>query len=194
MNKSELQKQEQEQLLEAYERLSGKTAAEVRKNIYKSLTFYWLYRESPEGFTEAIHYGEEYVRNPRLLPSGGIWVNLASAYAQKADWLMKQSGVNKPDSELRQLVIKAITEALRLDDVWKLKFQLLLQSDHPLKTGQDAEKYKGEKDLQIFESDPEIRVLIGLPPKRRENESSFQPKAGSGQPESTSSPTSPGTG
>jgi hypothetical protein len=159
----------------------------VRKNIYKSLTFYWLYREPPEGFTEAIHYGEEYVHNPRLLPSGGIWVNLASAYSQKASWQMQQSGALEPDSEMRELVIKAIKEALRLDDVWNLKFQLLLQTDHPLKTGPDAAKFKGKKDMQIFESDPEVRVLIGLPPKRRENESSSLPKAGSSLPSSISS-------
>jgi hypothetical protein len=184
MNKRELQKQQQEQLMEAYERLSGKTASEVRKNIYKSLTFFWLYRESPEGFTKAIHYGEEYVKNPRFLPSGGIWVNLASAYARKAYWLMKQSGTTEPDTELRRRVINAIQQALRLDDSWKLRFQLLLESDHPLKRGSDAEKYKRENDLQIFQMDREIRVLIGLPPKRRENQTSSQAAAGSGSSDS----------
>jgi hypothetical protein len=191
MDKRELQQQQQEQLMEAYERLSGKTLAEVRKNIYKSLTFFWLRRESPEGFTTAIHYGEEYVSNPRLLPSGEIWVNLASAYALKAKWLKEQSGSAGPDPELRQRVITAIREALHLDDSWLLRFQLLLQSDHPLKTGPDAQKYKIENDLQIFETDPEIRILIGLPPKRREEETPVQSPARSESPEPASSiPTS----
>src|ERR1700693_6348245 len=191
MNKSELQKQQKEQLTKAYERLSGKTPAEVRKNIYKSLTFFWLYRDSPEGFTAAIHYGEEYVSNPRLLPSSGIWVNLASAYAMKANWLLEQSGATEPDPGLRQRVMNAIREALRLDDSWILRFQLLLQSDHPLKTGPDAQKYKDENDLEIFETDPEIRILIGLPPKRREDKTPSQSPGRAESPEPASSiPTS----
>jgi hypothetical protein len=124
--------------MEAYERLSGKTPAEVRKNIYKSLTFFWLRRESPEGFTTAIHYGEEYVSNPRLLPSGEIRVNLALAYALKANWLREQSGATKAGPGLRQRVINAIREPLRLDDSWILRFQLLVkraaeQSVHDLR-------------------------------------------------------------
>jgi hypothetical protein len=183
MNKRELRQQQQEQLMEAYERLNGRTAAEVRKNIYKSLTYFWLYEEPPESFTEAIQYGEEYVNNPRLLPSGGIWVNLASAYAQKAGWLMRESGTAEPDTALRQLVIKAIEQAVRLDDTWILQFQLLLRSDHPLKTGPDAEKYKGENELEIFETDEETRALIGLPPKRREVTPAAETKVASNPPE-----------
>jgi hypothetical protein len=145
-----------------------------------------------------IQYGEEYVNNPRLLPSGGIWVNLARAYAQKAGWLMHESGTPEPDGALRQQVIKAIEQAQRLDETWKLQFQLVLRSDHPLKTGPDAEKYKGEDNLEIFETDTEIRVLIGLPPKRRENRApseakhaSVPPVPASATPESASAPLSP---
>ena len=155
--------------MEAYERLSAKTPAEVRKNIYKSLTYFWLDEKPPEGFTEAIHYGEEYVKNPRLLPSGGLWVYLARAYAQKAKWLKDEGGAKEPDTVLRQLVIGAIVHALQLDETWELEFQLLLRSDRPSKEKPDAEK-KLKRDLDIFETDEEIRELIGLPRKQRKPE------------------------
>jgi hypothetical protein len=88
MTKTELREQQQEQLMEAYERLNARTPAEVRRNIYKSLIYFWLYEDPPDSFTKAIFYGEQYVDNPRTLPSGAIWLNLACAYAQKADWLL----------------------------------------------------------------------------------------------------------
>jgi tetratricopeptide (TPR) repeat protein len=161
-----LWKQQNEQLREGYERLNAKTAAEVRKNIYKSLTYSWLYTKPPN-FTEVICYGEEYVNNPRFLPSGGIWVNLACGYAQKARWLSEESGSSEPDAKLRQSVINAIEQALRLDKTWSLRFQLLLRSDHSLKIGPNANQlYKDEDDLEIFENDAQIRLLVGLPEKR----------------------------
>jgi hypothetical protein len=165
MTPQELRDQQQEQLLEAYVRLNGATPPEVRKNVYKSLTYFWLYIEAPEGFIRAIQYGEEYVNNPRLLPSGGIWVNLACAYAQKARWLMKEGGTTSPDATLRQAVMHAIEEALRQDQSWQLLFQFSLRSDHPKKAA-EPEKYKDENDLEIFEDDPEIRAKIGLPPRQ----------------------------
>jgi len=157
-----LRQRQQKQLREAYNRLNELSPAEVRKNIYKSLTHTYLYVPAPDGFTKAAKYGLEYVGNPRWLPSGGIWVNLACAYGQNAAWLMKTSGDLAPPADLRQGVIGAIKEALRQDDSWKLRLQLSLQRDHPLKL-KDPQKYGEEDDLEVFESDSEIRTLIGLP-------------------------------
>lgn len=166
MNPQELRDQQQEQLQEAYVRLNGATPPDVRKNVYKSLTFFWLYADPPDGFTRAIQCGEEYVNNPRLLPSGGIWVNLACAYSQKARWLMREGGATSPDPALRRAVLNAIEQALRQDESWQLPFQFSLRSDHPKKLA-EPEKYKKENDLEIFEDDAEIRAKIGLPAQRR---------------------------
>jgi len=155
------------QLLEAYERLNRKTPPEVTKNVFKSLTFHWLYEYSPRGFTEAIRYGEEYVNDPRQLPSGGIWVNVACAYGQKTRWLMEESGQPAPDPVLRDRVKQAIEQALRLDETWNLRFQLLLRKDDPRKLGQEKAAYVEENDLECYEADQEIRILIGLPPDVR---------------------------
>jgi hypothetical protein len=197
MNRHELRQQQQEQLMEAYERLSAKTPAEVRKNIYKSLTYFWLGETPPEGFTEAIHYGEEYVKDARLLPSGGLWVYLARAYAQKAKWVMDESGYEEPNATLRLRVISAIKEALKLDETWALEFQLLLRSDRITKEEPDGEK-KVKRDLEIFETDEEIRELIGLPRKRRESEMKSSATVAPGAhvdtpapPESAPAPASP---
>lgn len=187
MTPQELRDQQQEQLLEAYVRLNGATPSEVRKNVYKSLTYFWLYANAPEGFTGAIQYGEEYVNNPRVLPSGGIWVNLACAYAQKARWLITEGGAASPDAALRQAVIHAIEEALRQDQSWQLLFQFSLRSDHPKKLA-DSEKYRQENDLEIFENDPEIRAKIGLPAQQAAQ--SVEPNAAaSAAPDAPSGPT-----
>jgi hypothetical protein len=197
MNRHELRQQQQEQLMEAYERLSAKTPAEVRKNIYKSITYYWLDEKPPEGFTEAIHYGEEYVKNPRLLPSGGLWVHLARAYSQKARWLKDEGGSEEPDTVLRQSVVRAIEHALQLDETWALEFQLLLRSDRS-PNGKIGGEKRVKRDLEIFQTDEEIRELIGLPRKRREPETKSStivtagpPVTPSPPPESAPAPPSP---
>ncbi|HEY3901113.1 MAG TPA: hypothetical protein VGM54_21045 [Chthoniobacter sp.] len=159
----DLRTRERNQILEAYHRLNALTPAEVRKNIYLSLTHCWLYLPAPGGFTKAIAFALEYVRNPRWLPSGGIWVNLACAYGQNAAWLLAAGTQVTPD--IRAGLIEAIKEALRIDDNWKLRFQISLQHDHPDKTA-DPREFRAEDDLETYEYDPEIRALIGLPPAR----------------------------
>jgi hypothetical protein len=155
MTAKELQDQQKEQLMEAYDRLNAKTAAEVRRNIYESLTYFWLHRAPPDSFAQAIHYAEEYISNPRFLPSAGVWANLACAYTQKAKRFIEQSGAKEVDAESKKRVLNAIDQALRLDDTWQSEFESLLDSE-----------------LKIFAEDDEIRARIGLPPKQGKPEQS----------------------
>jgi hypothetical protein len=152
-----------EQLTEAYERLNGKTPAEVRKNVYKSLTFYWLYRSAPGGFTSAIQYGEEYVADARHLPSGGIWVNLACADGQNAAWLIQQGGGPQPDAELQKKTRSGPSPRRRSDPPWVVRLPSLMT---PATDG-DPRPAATEGDLAIFAEDAEIRVLVDLPGKPR---------------------------
>jgi hypothetical protein len=161
----------QEQLTEAYDRLDRKTSAEVCKNVIKSLTYYWLYQPAPAGFLTAIKYGEEYVKNPGSLPSGGIWVNLACAYGQNVSWLIAQGGEPKLQAGLRENISKAITRAKDLDVTWLVKFQELLEPK--IEASGDEPP---EDDLGAFADDEEIRVLIGLPAKRRPKPDSDHPQ------------------
>jgi hypothetical protein len=167
MTTKELQDQQKEQLMEAYDRLNAKTAAEVRRNIYESLTYFWLHRAPPDSFAQAIHYAEEYISNPRFLPSAGIWANLACAYTQKAKRFIEQTGAQEVDAESKKRVLNAIDQALRLDETWQSEFESLLDTE-----------------LKIFAEDDEIRARIGLPPKRRKPE---QP-SGDGVPAPGSTP------
>ena len=155
MTTKELQDQQKEQLMEAYDRLNAKTAAEVRRNIYESLTYFWLHRAPPDSFAQAIHYAEEYISNPRFLPSAGVWANLACAYTQKAKRFIEQTDAKEVDADSKKRVLNAIDQALRLDDTWQSEFESLLDSE-----------------LEIFAEDDEIRARIGLPPKQRKPEQS----------------------
>jgi hypothetical protein len=170
MTTKELQDQQKEQLMEAYDRLNAKTAAEVRRNIYESLAYFWLHREPPDSFAQAIHYAEEYISNPRFLPSAGVWASLACAYTQKAKRFIEQSGAKEVDAESKKRVLNAIDQALRLDDTWQSEFESLLDSE-----------------LKVFAEDDEIRARIGLPPKQRKPE---QP-SGDGAPAPGSAPAPP---
>jgi hypothetical protein len=106
---------------------------------------------------------------------------------RKARWLKEEGGPEEPDTALRQLVIGAIKHALQLDETWELEFQLLLRSDHPPEGKPDGEK-KVKRDLKIFETDEEIRELIGLPRKRRKPETQTSTKVASGPPAATPVP------
>jgi hypothetical protein len=175
MTKQELQDQQKEQLMEAYDRLNAKTAAEVRKNIYVSLTYFWVNQAPPESFTRAIRYGEEYVGNPLVLPSAEVCVNLAVAYTQKASQLKDQSGAKEVDAGSKKLVLDAIDKALRIDDSWQIELAKLL-----------------DKQLKIFAADEDIRKRIGLLSKPSNTEKPSgnppQPPASGPQPEGAHSP------
>lgn len=67
--------------------------------VYRALTFQSLFISPPDGFGDAIRYGEEYANElgGKALEAA-IAINLAAAYGQKYKWLQQQSA-NTKESE-----------------------------------------------------------------------------------------------
>lgn len=146
------------QLLDAYQQAKEQpdTNLVMRKDIYRGLTYYYLYVE-PDGYEQAIRYGEEYVQNTDVTkaPSGAIWVNLACAYGQKYKHQLTGQVSAESLAQTRNQALHAIKMALSIDPGWQLRLSTLLQKD--------VVKQAGEDDLEVFEEDNEFRQLLGLP-------------------------------
>ena len=152
-------------LLDAYQqaKASPTTNAVTRKDNYRGLTYYYLY-VAPDGYQQAIAYGEEYVTMTDTMraPSGAIWVNLACAYGQKYKALTAQKAPAEELAQTREAALHAIKMALSIDANWQLRLSTLLQKG--------VVKQQGEDDLEVFETDPEFRQVLSLPPFPTENE------------------------
>jgi hypothetical protein len=60
---------------------------DLRKNVFKSLMFRYLYLPEPESFLKALAAAKDYFQHKDAIPSGGIWVNVACAYGLAVKWL-----------------------------------------------------------------------------------------------------------
>jgi tetratricopeptide (TPR) repeat protein len=157
--------QVRDQIQKAYDLMKGTpgVSQDIKRKVYRELTYHLLFQPPPAGFSEAIRYGEEYVNDPANQPivSGAVPTNLAAAYGQKARWLVKhREVVSDFDSEFkraRDAALNAVRQAIQIDKKWKDKLTELLQKNYP---GKD----KGENDLEIFENDNEFRAALDLPP------------------------------
>ena len=155
--------QVRDQLMEAYNLMHAtpNVSQDIKRRVYRSLTYHFLFQPPPEGFTKAIQFGEEYVNDPANQPivSGAIWVNLAAAYGQKAKWLAdNRESVSDFDTQYQQTrdaALSAVRKALAIDPTWKKKLTELLVRDTP---GKDQE----ENDLEVFETDNDFRTALGL--------------------------------
>jgi tetratricopeptide (TPR) repeat protein len=129
-------------LLKAVKAIDKTTDLEVKKNIYKSLTFYLLYVKN--GYKDAIKYAEQYLKEGGL-PSGRIQINLACAYGQYASEIGKDS---KKISDLSDLILNAIRSA-QADDgkKWDSLLKALLKGDD-----------QDNNDLKIFKETSDSRV------------------------------------
>ncbi|MDT4968784.1 MAG: hypothetical protein QOJ64_3521 [Acidobacteriota bacterium] len=145
-----------EQLLEAYKRLTPETEAALRETVYEALIYSYLYVDPPEGFTNAIKYGEEYLNSVASPFSGAIYVDIAAAYAQKYAWYKAHPDESVDLAAVRNQTLDAVKAVLAKEPQWRERLRLLLDSKYP--------KDPAENDLEVFESDPEFRALLGLPP------------------------------
>ena len=155
-------------LRKALANITGDTNRIVRKNIYKSLTYRLLYRD--DAYAEVIRLGEEYRNTVPAAESGGILVNLACAYGQQLTALRQESlrvGTAVPaaqEKEIRDKALDAIANALRIDNHWLNRLQLLMYRNHPDKIANTA--FAEENDLEVFADDPEfIRIVPSSVPE-----------------------------
>lgn len=156
-------KEVEEQLLEAYRLVRTSTDIDpvIKMKVYRALTYHYLFQPHPDGFTNAIKFGLEYMADPdsQRIKSGGVLVNLACAYGQQYKYLTVIQGQPKDSPgaiEARQESLKYLKLALQVDPKWRERLQQLLRTD--------ITKPEGLTDLEVFERDPEFRSVLGLPP------------------------------
>jgi tetratricopeptide (TPR) repeat protein len=150
------------QLIRAYNmvKVTPEIDPSIKMKVYRALTFHYLYFKPPEGFSNSIKYGEEYVNDPapRKIQSGGLWVNLAAAYGQKYRWLRDKEPSNEAElAATRARALGAVQQALLIDKhgIWRKRLQTLMQ--------RNVDKASDDDDLEVFEQDQEFRQLLGLP-------------------------------
>lgn len=162
--KQQYRAESEQQLLKAYGLLAASSDPVTKMKVYRALTFFYLFSAPPAGFEKAIKFGEEFVNDadPRKIPSGGLWVNLAAGYGQKFKWLKEQKTM--PEEKLiavlkdaHQKALHAAAEALKMDrnGMWLNRLRTLLRTD----ISKDAD----DNDLEVFEKDNAFRQLLQLP-------------------------------
>ena len=159
--------QVRDQLIQAYNLMKAtpNVSQDIKRKVYRSITYHYLFQPPPESFSKAIQYGEEYINDPTNQPivSGAIWVNLAAAYGQKNKWLSEnRETMTIPDAtaqlqQTRDAALNAVRKAIELDANWKKKLTELLVKNQP---GKDP----NENDLEVFENDNDFRTALGLAP------------------------------
>jgi tetratricopeptide (TPR) repeat protein len=148
----------QEKLREALRRLSvvDRPSRSLKERIYKALTYYSLYDPPPDGFTDAIRYGEEYTQDPQNPPSGAILVNVLCGYGQKCRWLDAQKGDPQERASAHAQALELVRQILAIENGrWRDRLLELMVKERRT----DPE----DNDLEVFEKDPEFRKLLGLP-------------------------------
>jgi hypothetical protein len=128
--------------------LNPARGSDDRKALFESLTFYSLYRP-PEGYLDAIRFGEQYVQEPGNISSATVWTNLACAYGQKSKTVIETT----ERSRIRGLALDAVKHAVTLAPAVAKVLQAEL-------LGRDPQ----ENDLAVFATDPEFRAAVLLGP------------------------------
>lgn len=123
-----------------------------RQRVTEGLILTSLYDDPPDGFGNAIRYGEQYVAEPGARPSAAIEAWLGAAYGQKYRWLQsKQPPPPQADLDAaRSASLTHVRKSLQLDPTWRKVLAGLLT---PTQEG-------GDDDLETFKDDPEFRKLL----------------------------------
>lgn len=149
-----------EQLLEALMRLRNQSGADenLKTKVYRALTFQSLFISPPEGFSDAIRYGEEYVNELRgKAIEGAMAINLAAAYGQKYKWLQQHSADTKELESAREASLEYVKAAISANGKSKERLLQLLLKNYPNKNPDDD-------DLEVFEKDKDFRAAVDLEP------------------------------
>ncbi|MBZ4417365.1 hypothetical protein [Myxococcus sp. RHSTA-1-4] len=140
----------------AHKQILDRGPKKLAAGVYGWLTYLCLFRPAPEGFTEAIQLGEEFLAKKLPLGDGSLLVNLAAAYGQKARHLASLGGHDDEVKQTRLRALETVKMAIGVNKGrWKDRVRDLLVKNTP-------GKKPGDDDLEIFEADPEFREAVGL--------------------------------
>jgi tetratricopeptide (TPR) repeat protein len=156
--------------------ISEGTPDEVRKNIYKSLTYALLFR--PARYDQVLALVAQYFARPQAAPSAGLRVNEACACGQKfyaealGHGLLHRRDTDGvlcivpvapaawPTESLRASftrALQAVDDAMQRNPAWKARFVTLLDPGA-------TDKSAGDNDLEVFAAFPEFRTRLDLAP------------------------------
>jgi hypothetical protein len=144
------------QLLDAYKRLTPQTDKTVMERLYNALTYTFVYLDPPEGFTNAIKYGEEYTSVPSNPTDGDIYRTLSAAYGQQYKWYKEHPDPSVDSNAIRAKALAAIKTSVSLNPQWKDTLRMLIDPKYPNKDPK-------ENDLEVFIDDNEFRDALGMP-------------------------------
>jgi len=132
------------------------TPKEVKKSIYESLLYNYLYVDPPIGFQKAIEYGRAYNEQEPGNPSAKIWAYLAAAYGQQyKSELEKHDKRQEVLDAARKNALDAIAKSLAIEPRMKQLLRALWNPNDPTKEPSQ------EDDLEVFFNDPEFQKLLG---------------------------------
>jgi hypothetical protein len=131
------------------------TPKDVKKSIYESLLYNYLYVDPPIGFQKAIEYGRAYNEQEPANSSARIWANLAAAYGQQYKWELDHDKRQEVLDTARKNALDAIAKALSIEPKMKNFLRSLWDPTDPMK------ERSQEDDLEVFFNDPEFQKLLG---------------------------------
>jgi tetratricopeptide (TPR) repeat protein len=167
------------QLEAARESLMLSSPMDLRKNVYKSLTYVCLRLKKPESFLKTLNYAHEYLSGPKAVKSGSLFMNIACAYGQCYEWLKqdeshKVSGSQEitvtapPPADLleqekrdkllewiEEQALTAMKEAISRDEPARKVLRQLMGID-PRPADRENDNY-----LEVFRDRPRFRDVVG---------------------------------
>jgi tetratricopeptide (TPR) repeat protein len=136
---------------------------DLRKNVYKSLTYVCLKLKKPESFRKALEYAREYLTQPQAVQSGSLLINIACAYAQCYEWL--QQDKRRKVNELEITVTASPPPDLLKEDKRGELLEWIEQQALTAMKGaisrDEAAKKMDDDDLKVFRDRPLFRDVVG---------------------------------
>jgi hypothetical protein len=142
----------QNQLFAAYKLIKPQMRQDLVERTYTELLYNLLYDITNAGYEQAIHIGEEYVKNANYRPSSSIWLYLACAYGQQYQ-VLKTNDRTSPSKliAIKDRAAECVRESFRLDS--RESNRNLIET---LLNGEG-----GDDDLKEF-NDNDFRATVGL--------------------------------
>lgn len=131
--------------------------ARQRPEFSEGLIHALLYQPRPNGFTEAIRHGKEYLTKAGV-DGERVWLYLACAYGQQYDFLSRAA--KRDDAQLAQVKADALDAVRHVLQLRPESKPFLISLWDPGRATQ------GENDLVVFFTDPAFRELFEYPPRQ----------------------------
>jgi tetratricopeptide (TPR) repeat protein len=139
-----------ERELLAAHRYIDQASPQTRREIYQTLVYLYLYRQ-PDGYKQAIRFGEEYVKRYREDDDPQIAFNLACAYAQEYAARKKAKASPKELDEAKARALQLLRAAVEKEPLYRTRLRELMNPP-PGSEDDDFVVFKGDADFEQLAS------------------------------------------